>query len=333
MVCKKCGTELKPNAKFCPSCGTLVSEMDKAVSAEEPAPDSGHEEAYVTYDSTPAFEKKEITSFSYEVTCDCGAVLKPNAKFCPKCGKLASEIGMDKRSDEGMKKTGAHKCRRCGTEFDVRYCPECGWDSAEPVIPGGLYCPNCHAKAEPGQQFCLECGERLTGTVHPVPPVPGPTPGPGPKPPKPSKPEPEPHVKVSGGLKTHRAMWKYLVFSLLTLGIYSIVFWSGISSDINVVASRYDGKRTMHYCIVFFLLSVITLFIFPLIWFTKLCGRIGNEQQRRGLRKTISGGTFWLWAVLGTLFIAGRFIFVHKVAKAMNSICADYNMHDLAGAR
>ena len=62
-----------------------------------------------------------------------------------------------------------------------------------------------------------------------------------------------------GQLKTDRGFWKLFFLSLITLGIYPIVFWSGISNDINVIASRYDGKKTMHYCLLFFVVNPLTL--------------------------------------------------------------------------
>ena len=55
-----------------------------------------------------------------------------------------------------------------------------------------------------------------------------------------------------GQLKTNRGLLKYILLSAVTLGIYSIVVMSSVSNDINVIASRYDGKRTMHYCLLFF---------------------------------------------------------------------------------
>ena len=55
-----------------------------------------------------------------------------------------------------------------------------------------------------------------------------------------------------GQLKTNRGLFKYIIFSILTFGIYSLVFMSSISSYVNVVCSRYDGKKTMHYCLLFF---------------------------------------------------------------------------------
>ena len=47
-------------------------------------------------------------------------------------------------------------------------------------------------------------------------------------------------------LKTNRGLLKYILLSLITFGIYGIVAMSGVSSDINIAASRYDGKKTMH---------------------------------------------------------------------------------------
>ena len=61
-------------------------------------------------------------------------------------------------------------------------------------------------------------------------------------------------------LKTNRGMLKYVLLSPITLGIYGLVVMSSVSSDINVIASRYDGKKTMHFCKfilnLFFVLAV-----------------------------------------------------------------------------
>ena len=83
----------------------------------------------------------------------------------------------------------------------------------------------------------------------------------------------------------------------------------------------------MHYCLLFFLIGIITFGIATLVWYTKFCGRIGAEEQRRGLPVDINGGTFWLWGILGSLILVGPFIFVHKMCKGMNAVNADYNIH------
>lgn len=53
-----------------------------------------------------------------------------------------------------------------------------------------------------------------------------------------------------GQLKTNKSLVKFILLSLITFGIYGIVILSSVSNDINIIASRYDGKRTMHYCLL-----------------------------------------------------------------------------------
>ena len=127
-------------------------------------------------------------------------------------------------------------------------------------------------------------------------------------------------------LRTDRSLVKFFFLSLITFGIYGIVVMSHISTEINDIASKHDGKHTMHYCLVLFVLSWLTLGIYPLIWNHNLSNRIGNELTRRDLDYTFSAGTFWGWAVLGSLlFGIGPLVFIHKLMTAMNKLAADYN--------
>lgn len=128
-----------------------------------------------------------------------------------------------------------------------------------------------------------------------------------------------------GGLKTNRGLGKFILLTIITLGIYSIIYYSSVSTDINIIASRYDGKKTIHYCLMFFLLGPITLYIFGLVWFTTLSSRIGNELNRRGIDYKFGASDFWLWNVLGMLIIVGPFVYIHKLSKAMNLLAQDYN--------
>ena len=127
-------------------------------------------------------------------------------------------------------------------------------------------------------------------------------------------------------LKTNRGLLKLILLSIITLGIYPIVVFSTISTDINTIASRYDGKKTMHYCLLYFLVGPITLGIASIVWSHRICARIGNELARRGIAYKFGAGSFWGWNVLGSLlFGIGPFIFLHKFCKSMNLLCADYN--------
>lgn len=134
------------------------------------------------------------------------------------------------------------------------------------------------------------------------------------------------HAPV-GQLKTNKGLLKTILLSLVTFGIYSLVVMSSVSNDINIVASRYDGKKTMHYCLLTFLVAPITLGIAGIVWSHKISNRIGAELKRRGIAYSFSAADYWLWNVLGSLIVVGPFIYLHKMFKATNLMCADYNIN------
>ncbi len=123
-------------------------------------------------------------------------------------------------------------------------------------------------------------------------------------------------------------MVKFVLLSIITLGIYGIVVLSNISQEINQVASSRDGKHTMHYCLIFFIFSWLTLGIAPLVWYHRICNRIGNELAARSLPYSIGAGTYWGWAILGSLIVVGPFVFLYKFLKAMNILNEDYNRNN-----
>ncbi len=130
-----------------------------------------------------------------------------------------------------------------------------------------------------------------------------------------------------GQLKTNRSLVKYIFLGLITFGIYDLVIMCGVSQDINITASRYDGKKTMHFALMAFVIAGLTLGIGEIVWMHNICARMGREKARRGLGNDFGAGDFWLWGVLGSLIIVGPFIFMHKFLKTDNMINADYNLH------
>ena len=126
-------------------------------------------------------------------------------------------------------------------------------------------------------------------------------------------------------LKINRGMLKFILLSFITFGIYAIVVYSHLSDEINLVASPRDGKKTMHFCLLFFLIGPLTFGIAYLVWFHRICGRIGDELTARGISYSFGSGSYWLWNILGCLIIIGPFVFLHKLFKAMNLMNADYN--------
>ena len=130
-----------------------------------------------------------------------------------------------------------------------------------------------------------------------------------------------------GKLKTNRGLLKYILLSLITFGIYGLVVMSAVGTDINQIAGRHDGRKTMHYCLIVFLFSWLTFGIASFVWYHRVSNRIGAELERRGIAYKISAGTFWGWCVLGSIIIVGPFIYIHKLLKAMNLLAENYNMY------
>jgi len=127
-------------------------------------------------------------------------------------------------------------------------------------------------------------------------------------------------------LKTNRGLIRFILFSIITLGIYPLVFYSCISTDINTIASRYDGKRTMHFCLLLFIVAPITLGIGAIVWYHRLSARIGAELSRRGIGYSFGAGSFWGWNVLGMLIVIGPLVYLHKLCRAMNLLSGSYNV-------
>lgn len=125
-------------------------------------------------------------------------------------------------------------------------------------------------------------------------------------------------------LPTKRGLAKMIFLSLITFGIYGAVIMCKVITELNIVASRYDGKRTMPY-FAMTMLAPFTLGILLFVWYHRLCNRIGNELLRRGCGYQFRATDFWLWQVLGFLILIGPFVFLHKLMRAMNLLNANFN--------
>ena len=82
----------------------------------------------------------------------------------------------------------------------------------------------------------------------------------------------------------------------------------------------------MHFCLLAFLVTGITLGIGALVWYNNISDRIGAELRRRNIPIEFGASTYWLWNVLGSLIIVGPFIYLAKLFGAMNALCEDYNV-------
>ena len=215
------------------------------------------------------------------------------------------------------------KCHYCGNEVteEQKFCMRCGTKlekQPEPVV-----------QPEPeAQSWNLEPAKDLFWEEEPAPAPaaqePAPVYAPQVQPVMAEIPVREAVTAPLLKLPTSRGLAKMFFLGILTLGIYPIVIWSKIVTELNIAASRYDGQRTMPY-FAMCTLAPITLGIYVWVWIHGFCNRIGVELQRRGIDYKFGASTFWLWGVLGSLIFVGPFIYIHKLMKAMNLINADFN--------
>ena len=161
------------------------------------------------------------------------------------------------------------------------------------------YCSKCGAEIHDEAVICMNCGCKISADAQ----------------------------KPACQLKTNRGMIKFILLSAITFGIYGIVVMSAISSDINMIAGRYDGKKTMHFCLLAFIFSWLTFGIAPIVWYHRISARIGAELRRRGIAYSFGAGSFWGWEVLGSLIFVGPFIYLHKLCKSMNLLAEHYNVN------
>lgn len=227
-----------------------------------------------------------------------------------------------------------------------------------------MNCHYCGAKLEEGRDFCLCCGTRRSVSLPEAVEIPEPIVFPEPVayeapaaeindpifdttpwelPRMEEQPLPAPRqsritaeewnyapgqtmetAKPRLVLPDRRSLTKMFFLGIITLGIYPTVIWSRMVTELNILASRHDGRRTMPY-FAMAALTPITLGIFAFVWMHRLCNRIEGELLRRDIDYRFGARDFWLWNILGALILVGPFVFVHKITKAMNKLNADFN--------
>jgi uncharacterized OB-fold protein len=94
VICLECGTEMVPEARFCPECGAAAPEAGPVVESE-------------SRDQTPVEESQPSEQVTPDAkSCpECGAALVPEAIFCPDCGHRLEETplagsGADAQEEE-----------------------------------------------------------------------------------------------------------------------------------------------------------------------------------------------------------------------------------------
>ena len=125
-------------------------------------------------------------------------------------------------------------------------------------------------------------------------------------------------------LPTDRSVWKFLLFSILTLGLYSIMFFIPFSFDLDKIAPKRGQSGSLNY-LTAYILSLFTFAIILDIWHYQTAAHMEEALSRRQIPYAFGTGDFWGWYIFGSLIFIGPIVYLYKLCKAMNLLCADYN--------
>ena len=125
-------------------------------------------------------------------------------------------------------------------------------------------------------------------------------------------------------LKTNRNMWKLMILSILTFGLYTIMFFIPLSFDLDIVDPKRERGKTMNFLLAY-ILSIFTFQSVIIVWHYHIAERIEEALSRRNIEYDFGTDDFWKWYFLGSLILVGPFIYFHRLCKAMNLLCENYN--------
>lgn len=124
-------------------------------------------------------------------------------------------------------------------------------------------------------------------------------------------------------IQEKRRLWKLILLSIVTLGIYDIVFWYKFVKDLNTI-NQVD-KKLKNYILVIFL-SIITLGIYHWVWLFYLADRVQITGIRLGVKVRTGPGTVLAWNLFGSFVLIGPLIARFLVIANMNKLAKAYNI-------
>lgn len=152
-------------------------------------------------------------------------------------------------------------------------------------------------------------------------------------------------------LRTNRNLLKYLVFGMLTGGIYCIWQMIEMGDTLNVIISDRYKKKIPNYLLMS-LLGLFTFFITEIIWWRLMSVRIASKSECRGLKTYFTKPVFiatiaiprilfvlpiftigssveqrggMIAGIAYILLLIGGIIAIPTLMYDMNTLCTDYN--------
>ncbi len=122
----------------------------------------------------------------------------------------------------------------------------------------------------------------------------------------------------------NRGLLKYIVFSILTCGIYSLYFLYALSRDINEMCKE-DGQETPGL-LMLIALSIVTCGLYNIYYCPSILDRLSQNAGRYGVKVEESGLHYLLWCCPGVILcFVGPFVAMYILIKNTNKVAKAYN--------
>lgn len=126
-------------------------------------------------------------------------------------------------------------------------------------------------------------------------------------------------------LKDNRGIVSYIVFGLLTCGIYNIWVFYHLIRDINEICKEDGIKSSGIFTAMLF--NVLTLGGYSLFWYYRIGDMLRRAAKRREIPTSISGGYLLLCRFVGFfVFAIADYVAIYQIFEVTNDLAADYNM-------
>ncbi|MFY9364052.1 MAG: DUF4234 domain-containing protein [Bacteroidales bacterium] len=132
-------------------------------------------------------------------------------------------------------------------------------------------------------------------------------------------------VVIMDRLPTSRGFWLTLLYSILTLGFYTLYLIYAFAKETNTACAA-DGKRTQGL-VVYLLLGLVTCGIYPIVWECLWINRCNAYLIRHNKPEGLQVSTYLLtlflfgWMTLGIMYLV---VFCKRLY-LQNAVNATYN--------
>lgn len=114
-----------------------------------------------------------------------------------------------------------------------------------------------------------------------------------------------------------RSLGKYILLTIVTLGIYNIFFWYKWTEDVNKLCEG-DDKESANYLLIF-ILDWCSLGINALAWNSQMGERLFHKAADYGVEFKHGGMFFMLTRFIPFVSAAYKISYVNKLAEIYNA--------------